>query len=160
MGTLSHMYKHGWVSKCKRNLTVNQACAHTCRLESYLTHQNIVHLSQLRWRLWMLMSIEFAVSSDIGLATHSAGRWLCAGAYRGDCKPWTWLHGVLYQNWSFISTRVCHVPVWCRMIDLTERPYKPRTDSVSIPLSVLTTTENYEYQKVHSCQPTQDQGQS
>lgn len=40
------------------------------------------------------------------------------------------------------TTRVCHVPVWCRMIDLTERPYKPRTDSVSIPLSVLTTTEN------------------
>ena len=33
-----HM-RHGWVSKCKRNLTVNQACAHTCRLKSYLTHQ-------------------------------------------------------------------------------------------------------------------------
>ena len=35
----------------------------------------------------MLMSIEFAISFDIGLATHSAGRLIMCGAYRVIASP-------------------------------------------------------------------------
>lgn len=52
--------------------------------------------------MWMLMSTEFAVSSDIGLATHSAVRWLCVGVcLEVIANLRCYLHGVLYT------------PHWC-----------------------------------------------
>ncbi len=63
--------------------------------------------------MWMLMSIEFAISFDIGLATHSAVRWLCVGVcLEVIASLRCYLHGVLYQIRGMGG--IPYGPEWCR----------------------------------------------